>query len=124
MFKGDANVSFQTDKPAIEVFKNVENQLCDVAPTEISDNGVIKINAAKYNTFGSTCSIDGTIRERGGKYTIDLEYEQKPNALGWILAICTGGILFLFLVIMFFNSKSEIGKKMDKILSSIRMDYK
>jgi hypothetical protein len=121
MFKANSSTSFKTDKPKTEVFKVIEENLETLGSVEISDNGVIKINASKNSSFSHDCMIDGKVREKDGKYSIDIDVEAKPTVVLWVLALCGIGLIMLILPYM---AKGELSKKADRALDNIRMEFK
>ena len=123
MFKGMTNVSFTTTKPKQEVFKVIEDELSSVGSVDINDRGTLKINASKMSGFAHDATIEGNIREKEGKYNIDIDFQAKPNTTCWIIAIvtCGWGLLLLILVAM---AKSEMQKSIDRALDNIKREFK
>lgn len=122
MFNGNANTSFKTEKPKKDVLSDIESQLESLGTVDMNDNGSFKINASKFSNFTHDSTMEGTVREKDGKYNIDISFTAKPNMVCWILAICTIiGILALILPIM---AKSEMQKTVDNVLTQIKRDYK
>ena len=121
MFKANSSTNFKTDKPKAEVLKVIEENLETLGSVEISDNGVIKINASKNSSFSHDCIIDGKVREKEGKYSIDIDVEAKPTVVLWVLPLCGIGLIMLILPYM---AKGELQKKADRDLDNIRMEFK
>jgi len=125
MFKGSNNVSFKTDKPKEKVMEMIQDSIESVGSVDISDSGMIKINATKYGGFGHESSIEGTIREREGKYSVQIDFQSKLNTVGWIIFICTiGGFIGLLMFLFPILAKNEMTAKIDSAFSNIRMDFK
>jgi len=122
MFKGISSTNFRTDKPKSEVFNIIEENLEALGSVDISENGVIKIYANKNNSWSHDCFIDGKVRERDGKYSIDIDIVVKPKTILWVLVICYGiGLVLLFFP---YSAKSELVTKADRVLDNIRMEFK
>ena len=121
MFKSNCSTNFKTDKSKSEVFKTIEDNLDSLGSVEISDNGTIKINASKNNSFSHNCFIEGKIRENQGKYSIDLDIEVKPSMMIWLMMFCAVGILLLALPLL---AKGELQKKTDRALENIRNEFR
>lgn len=85
MFKGSASVSFTTTKPQKEVYELIEEELNSVGKTEVSDRGTIKINSSKMEGALNEAIIDGTLRNKDGKFTIEVNFESKPKIFVWLL---------------------------------------
>ncbi|MBU3715178.1 MAG: hypothetical protein FGM46_09570 [Ferruginibacter sp.] len=126
LFDGSSSTSFKSEKPLNEITEQIQDFLENIGPVDIYDNGKIKIDAKKYNNFSCESTIDGSIREKNGKYTIELNYEAKMTTLAWVLTI-VGIIIWLLglLILIFPNmSKNEMKKKIEKTLDEIRYEYK
>jgi len=122
MFKGNANTIFKTDKSKKDVLIDIESQLESLGTVDMNDNGSFKINASKFSNFTHDSTMEGTVREKDGKYSIDISFTAKPNTVCWILVCCTMiGILAIILPIM---AKSEMQKTVDNVLTQIKRDYK
>lgn len=122
MFKGISSINFKTEKSRADVFNIIEENLEPLGTIDISENGVIKINASKNNSWSYDCFLEGKIRERDGKYSIDIDIQVKPKTILWVLVICYGiGLLLLFFP---YTAKGELVTKTDRILDNIRMEFK
>lgn len=126
LFSGSANTSFKTDRPFKEVVKLVQDTLENIGTVDISEKGQIVVNAKKFDNFSHEASIEGSIREKEGKFSIELNYEAQMTTVGWVLVVvglfCAGAGL---LVLIFpFMSKNEMKKKIEKALDDIRFDFK
>jgi hypothetical protein len=123
MFKGFSSVSFTTTKPKQEVFKVIEDELQMVGSTDISDRGTLKISASKMTGFAHDASIEGSIREKEGKYNIDIEFQAKPNVICWVIVVCLFP-LGLAALILPSNAKGDMQRSVDRALENIRREYK
>jgi hypothetical protein len=126
LFNGTASSSFKSDKPFVEVLKLVQDSFENVGPVDISDKGLISIDAKRYSGFSQDASISGTIREKDNKYYVDMSYEARMTTVAWVLVIiglfCFGaGILVLLFPIL---SKNDMKKKVEKALDDIRFESK
>ena len=122
MFNGNANTSFKSEKTKKDVLSDIESQLESLGTVDMNDNGSFKINASKFSQFTHDSTMEGTVREKDGKYSIDISFTAKPTMVCWILVICTFiGILAIILPIM---AKSEMQKTVDNVLTNIKRDYK
>jgi hypothetical protein len=122
MFKANCTTSFKTDKLKSEVFKIIEDNLETLGSVDVTENGTVRINAEKNNSFSHNCQIQGKVKERDGKYSIDLDIEVKPSLLIWALIIVGGLGLILFALPLL--AKSDLQKKADRALENIRTDFK
>jgi len=122
MFKANCSTSFKTEKSKSEVFAIIEDNLETLGSVVVSDSGNIQINAEKNNSFSHSCLIQGKIKERDGKYSIDLDIEVKPSILIWVLILFGGlGLILLALPLL---AKNDLQKKADRALDNIRGDFK
>lgn len=124
MFKGSQSTNFKTEVPQEKVYEIVQDQLETIGSVEISDRGIIKINASKFSGFSHSCEITGTIRAKENKYTIELEWEAKPN---WTIVILAALCLFgvgLVLLIFPHTANNDMLKKCASTLDNIRFDFK
>lgn len=131
MFNGTADIFIKTEKSKDEVISLIQENLEIIGETEISDNGQISINAKRFSSFAHESTIEGSVKEKDGKYTIIIDYAPKINTVGWIVAIggvclagfgilLTGGIVVAFVLI----NKNEIKKKIEKALDTIKYEFK
>jgi hypothetical protein len=95
-----------------------------IGGASISDRGMFTINASRYNGFSHDSEITGTVRERDGKYSIQLDWEAKPKwALVIIAAICTSGLGLLLLLFPYMAS-TDMQKKINTVMENLRFDFK
>jgi hypothetical protein len=119
MFSGNVSMSFKSSKSMEEVIKVVEEQLEVLGMPMVSSSGGITINGSRFNGFSYTPSIEGRISNREGKFSVTLDFQAKPDIMGWAIAIC----LFPIGVAVFIlpnNAKSEIQRKSDQALAEIK----
>jgi hypothetical protein len=119
MFSGNSSMSFNSSKPMAEVVKVVEEQLEVLGMPSVSSTGGITINGSRFNGFSYNPSIEGRISNREGKFSVTLDFQAKPDIMGWAIAIC----LFPIGVAVFIlpnNAKSEIQRKSDQALAEIK----
>ncbi len=119
MFSGNSSVSFNSSKPMAEVVKVVEEQLEVLGMPSVSSTGGITINGSRFNGFSYNPSIEGRISNREGKYSVTLDFQAKPDIMGWAIAICLLPI-GLAVFILPNNAKSEIQRKSDQALAEIK----
>lgn len=123
MFNGTNNLTFKTDQPKAKVFELIEEELQNLGSVDISDRGMIKINASKFSGFAHETIIEGSIREKEGKYTIQLDYKIKLNTVGWLIGICTlpfGLAIFIFPIL----AKNEVSQKAESAFNNLRAEFK
>lgn len=122
MFKGSQGVNFKTVKSKSEVHDLIEDELTSLGSVNVSERGVITIYANRYTSFAHNCEITGFIREKQGKYFLELEWEASPK---WILiifiAICSLGIGLLLLILPFMAS-NDMQKKCTTVMDNIRFE--
>lgn len=119
MFNGNASVSFKSSKPKADVIKVVEEQLETMGTVSVSSSGGITITGSRFNGFSYKPSIEGRVSDREGRYTVNLDFQAKPDVMGWIIAICAFP-LGLAVLILPNNAKSDIQRKADQALAEIK----
>ncbi len=124
MFKGSQNINFKTDKPKEKVYQVIEDNLETLGNVDISDRGQIKINASRYSGFAHDSEITGTVREKEGRYTVELEWAANPKWIVIILvALCFMGIGLLLLILPYM-ANNEMQKKANSALDNLRYEFK
>jgi hypothetical protein len=124
MFKGSQNTNFKSDSPKEKVFDTIQSNLETLGSVHISDNGQIKINASRFNGFAHDSEITGIVREKEGKYSVELDWEAKPK---WLIVIIAALCLFglgLALLILPFVANNDMQKKASSALDSISFEFK
>jgi hypothetical protein len=119
MFSGNVTMSFKSSKPMTEVVKVVEEQLEVLGMPMVSASGGITVNGSRFNGFSYNPSIEGRISNREGKYSVTLDFQAKPDIMGWAIAICAFPI-GVAVFILPNNAKSEIQRKADQALGEIK----
>jgi hypothetical protein len=119
MFKGNTSVSFKSSKPKPDVIKVVEEQLEVMGIPSVSSSGGINITGSRFSGFGYKTSIEGRIVDREGRYTINLDFEAKPDVSGWAVTICFFPIGAAVLILPN-NSKSDMQRKADQALAEVK----
>jgi hypothetical protein len=126
LFSGTSSVTFKTEKPFNEVAKLVEGSLETIGSVEISEKGLIAVDAKRFDQFSHKSSIHGSVRERDGNYYVELNYSATMEVVGWILVVvglfCYG--IGLLVLIFPFLSKNEMKKKTEKALDDLRFEFK
>lgn len=123
MFKSSQSTNFKTDAPKETVYEDIQVQLQTLGSVEISERGVIKINASRFGGFAHDAEITGVIREKEGKYAVELDWEAKPK---WLLVIIAAICLFglgLALLILPYMASGDMQKKCCSVLDNIRFDF-
>lgn len=123
MFKGMTNVSFTSTKPKQEVFKVIEDELSSIGSIDLSERGSMKVNASKWGGFAHEATIEGNVREKEGKYSIDIDFQAKPNIVCWLIVICLFP-LGLAALILPNNAKGDMQKGIDRALDNIKREFK
>jgi hypothetical protein len=123
MFNGSNSVTIVSDKPAPEVKKYIIEALEGIGDVEINTNGAISIRTTKFNAFATTAEITGRLKERDNKYTIEIDFSAKLEAVGWIIAIC---FFPLGCAVLIFpnNAKGAMERKIDSALTDIKTEFK
>jgi hypothetical protein len=119
MFKGNSSVSFKSSKTKEEVIKIVEEELLSMGNVSISSSGGINISGSKFSGFGYDTNIEGRVNERDGRFTVNIDFQAKPGAIGWLIAICffpLGCAIF----ILPNNAKGDMQRKADQAMSEIK----
>jgi len=123
MFTGNSSVTFNSSKEKSEVYRELEELLETLGIVHISSSGGITITGSRFNGFSYKPSIDGRVTEREGRYTINLDFQAKPDTMGWLIAIC-GFPIGLAIFILPNNAKAEIQRKADHALSEVKSVFK
>lgn len=119
MFKGNASARFTASKPQDAVYKEVEQSLDVLGRATVSSSGTISISEGKFSGFGYKAEFNGRIVERDGTYTLDLDFEAKPEIIAWIIAICLFPIGLAILVLPY-GAKGDIQKKADRVMDDLK----
>ena len=124
MFKGSQNTNFKSDSPIEKVHEIIQENLQTLGSVQISDSGLIKINASRFDGFVHECEITGTVREKEGKYSLVLDWEAKPKWLIVIvIAVCTIGWGLPVLILPFIAS-NDMKKKASSALDNLSFELK
>jgi hypothetical protein len=126
MFTGSSITSFKSDKKKIQVFSIIQDSLSGfLGDVEITEKGQIIVNTHKFEGFSHTTTIEGFVREKEGRYTVEINYETNANVVFWVILV--GGLFFMFigvLVFLFpFLAKNDIKAKADKALESLKYEF-
>jgi len=118
MFKGNASARFTASKPQDAVYKEVEESLHVLGHATVSSSGTISISEGKFSGFGYRAEFNGKIIERDGTYTLDLEFEAKPEIIAWIISICFFPFGLLILILPY-NAKGDIQRKANRVMDDL-----
>jgi len=119
MFKGNSRISFASTKSIEEIHETILEELENLGNSSISSSGNINIANTRYTGFGFTSNIIGRVSERNNKYSLDLDFECKPEPFSWFIAICFFP-LGAAIMILPYNAKSEVQRKLDQTLTEIK----
>lgn len=121
MFSGSADVTFQTTMPPQQVVENLKECLESLGRLSMEKDGSFSIGGSKFSGFGYKSEIEGTVRAKEGRYSVNVDWTVKPEVIAWLIAICFFPIgLAIFLLP--YNAKGEIERKVDKALSSLKFN--
>jgi hypothetical protein len=83
------------------------------------------IDASAFSSALHQSKIEGSIREKEGKYQIFLDYSSSFTTLGWIVfIICVLlWLIGLLWLLMPANAKGNIRKKAERVFEGIRFNY-
>lgn len=123
MFTGNSSVTFTTSREKAEVYKEIEDLLEALGTVHISSSGGITISGSRFQGFSYKPNIDGRVSEREGRYTVNLDFQAKPDTMGWLIAICAFPI-GLAIFILPNKAKAEIQRKSDHALSEVKSTFK
>jgi len=124
MFKGNQSTNFKSELPKDKVYETITDSLETIGSVIISERGHIKINASRFSGFAHDCEITGVIRDKDGKYFVELEWESTPK---WVIIIIAALCLFgvgLALLVFPILANNDIQKKATSALDNIRFDFK
>lgn len=119
MFKGNSSVSFKSSKTKADVIKIVEEQLETLGNVSVSSSGGINVTGSKFTGFGYKTNIEGRVSDRDGRFTVNIDFEAKPEVAGWAVAICLFPI-GLAVMILPNNAKGDMQRKSDQALQEIK----
>ncbi len=119
MFKGNSSVSFRSSKTKADVIKVVEEQLEILGNVSVSSSGGINVTGSKFTGFGFNTNIEGRVSDRDGRFSVNVDFEAKPEVVGWAVAICFFPI-GLAVMILPNNAKGDMQRKSDQALQEIK----
>lgn len=119
MFNGSASVSFKSSKPKSEVLKVLESELEPMGTVSVSSSGGITITGSRFTGFGYKPNIEGRLTEREGKYSINLDFQAKPDIAGWAITICLFPVGAAVLILPN-NAKGDMQRKADQVLAEVK----
>jgi len=119
MFNGNASVSFKSSKTKSDVIKVVEEQLETMGTVSVSSSGGITITGSRFNGFSYKPSIEGRVSDRDGRFTVNLDFQAKPDVMGWLIAICLFPIGCAIFILPN-NAKGDMQRKADQALAEIK----
>lgn len=111
-FKGNESLNFKTDKPKSKVYDKIEFNLGFIGKVDISDDGQIIVNVSSFNGFGFRSEMKGLLREKEGKYLIELEWHCKRQ--NWL----TDSYVSRFL------ANKKIQKKVEEAFENLRFEFR
>lgn len=124
MFSGDESIRFKTADPKGDVYDHIEDALSTLGRVEVDKRG--RIDIYPRSSLGNalvTTTIDGSVRERDGEYTVFVEYTCTLSTLGWVIFVL--GILFLLIGLLVLiapmTSKGSVAQASRRALRGI--DY-
>lgn len=119
MFKGNSSVSFKSSKTKADVIKVVEEQLEILGNVSVSSSGGINVTGSKFTGFGYKTNIEGRVSDRDGRYTVNIDFEAKPETAGWVVTICFFPLGALVMILPN-NAKDDMQRKADQALAEIK----
>ena len=121
MFSGSSDIAFQSTQSPQQVFAQIEECLESLGRVSMDESGSFEIGGAKFDGFGYKSTIDGSVRSKEGRYMVNVDWSVKPEILGWLIVICFFPIGLLVLLLPY-NAKSEIERKVERALSSLKFE--
>jgi hypothetical protein len=97
----------------------VEESLEPMGTVSISSSGGITITGSRFSGFSYKPSIEGRVTDRDGRFTVNLDFQAKPDVMGWIIAVCAFP-LGLAVFILPNSAKGDMQRKADQSLSEIK----
>ena len=119
MFNGNASVSFKSSKSKADVLKSIEDLLEPMGTVSISPSGGITITGSRFNGFSYKPSIEGRIVDREGRFTVNLDFQAKPDVMGWVIAVCAFPLGFAIFILPN-NAKGDMQRKADQALAEVK----
>ena len=119
MFKGNSSVSFKSSKTKAEVLKVVEEQIEILGNVSVSSSGGINVTGSKFSGFGFKSIIEGRVNDRDGRFSVNIDFEAKPETVGWAIAICFFPLGALVMILPN-NAKGDMQRKSDQALAEIK----
>ncbi len=121
MFSGSSDVTFQSTKPPQQVVEQMKECLESLGRLSMDKSGSFEIGGTKFNGFGFKSAIEGSIKAKDGRYSVNVDWTVKPEIVAWLIAICLFPI-GLAIFVLPYNAKSEIERKVEKALSSLKFE--
>jgi hypothetical protein len=126
MFSGNSSTSFKATQSKNKVLGIIQENLeSNLGAVEITEKGQVIINARKFDGFSHEVIMTGFVREKEGRYTIELNYEIKLTWVFWVVLLV--GLFFFFIGVFIFllplMSKNEVKTKADKALEGLRYEF-
>jgi hypothetical protein len=126
MFSGNSSTSFKATQSKNKVLGIIQENLeSNLGAVEITEKGQVIVNARKFDGFSHEVIMTGFVREKEGRYTIELNYETKLTWVFWVVLLV--GLFFFFIGVFIFllplMSKNEVKNKADKALESLRYEF-
>jgi hypothetical protein len=126
MFSGNSSTSFKATQSKNKVLGIIQENLeSNLGAVEITEKGQVIVNARKFDGFSHEVIMTGFVREKDGRYTIELNYETKLTWVFWVVLLV--GLFFFFIGVFIFllplMSKNEVKNKADKALEGLRYEF-
>ena len=119
MFKGNSSVSFKSSKQKADVIKIVEEELATLGTVSVTSSGGINVTGSKFTGFGYKTTIEGRVTDREGRYTVNVDFEAKPEIAGWAVTVCFFPIGAAVMILPN-NAKGDMQRKADQALAEIK----
>ena len=122
MFSGDESITFVSTAPRSQVYDQVEDALSTLGRAEVDDRGNIDIYPrASLGNALTQVRMSGSVRERGGKYTVFIEYSCGLSGGGLVILIL--GILFFLIGVLVLLApmfaKDSVGRAVRRALRDL-----
>ena len=121
MFSGSSDVTFQSTMPPAQVVENLKECLESLGRLSLEKNGSFSIGGTKFKGFGYKSTIEGNVRAKEGRYSVNVDWTVKPEIVAWLIAICAFP-LGLAIFVLPYNAKSDIERKVEKALSALKFN--
>ncbi len=126
MFGGEESVRIQSNLPREQLEDAVADALDRLGDVKFTRGSEFRVRTKRFDSAMSTVTIDGELRKgrKEGEWTLTLNYQVKPGALCWVIAI-VGFIFFIIGPLIFlipYTTSNDVKRKVGRAIRDARDD--